>query len=112
MAYGNAFVALADPTRRAVFERLRHGPKAVGDVADGLPVSRPAVSQHLKVLKEARLVTVYRDGRRQFYAIDTQGLAAMRDYLDGFWGDALHAFKRYAEKNQPKRGARRQRVRR
>jgi DNA-binding transcriptional ArsR family regulator len=112
MAYGNAFVALADPTRRAVFERLRQGPKAVGDVAEGLTVSRPAVSQHLKVLKEARLVTVHRDGRRQFYAIDTQGLAAMRDYLDGFWGDALQAFKTYAEKDQPKRNARRKRVRR
>jgi DNA-binding transcriptional ArsR family regulator len=112
MAYGNALVALADPTRRTVFERLRHGPKAVGDVAEGLPVSRPAVSQHLKVLKEARLVTVYRDGRRQFYAIDTKGLAAMRDYLDGFWGDALQAFKVYAEKDQPKRDARRKRARR
>lgn len=107
MAYGNALLALADPTRRSVFERLRHGPKAVGDVADGLPVSRPAVSQHLKVLKEAQLVTVYRDGRRQFYAIDTQGLIAIRAYLDSFWGDALEAFKAYAEKDQPKRVARR-----
>jgi DNA-binding transcriptional ArsR family regulator len=107
MTYGTAFVALADPTRRSVFERLRQGPKAVGDVAAGLDVSRPAVSQHLKVLKEARLVTVYRDGRRQFYAIDTQGLNAIRAYLDGFWGEALQAFKAYAEKDQPKRAARR-----
>ncbi len=107
MTYGTAFVALADPTRRSVFERLRHGPKAVGDVAAGLAVSRPAVSQHLKVLKEARLVTVYRDGRRQFYAIDTQGLNAIRAYLDSFWGEALQAFKAYAEKDQPKRAARR-----
>jgi DNA-binding transcriptional ArsR family regulator len=112
MTYANAFVALADPTRRAVFERLRRGPRAVGDIAEGLPVSRPAVSQHLKVLKEARLVTAYRDGTRQFYAIDTQGLADMRAYLDTFWGDALSAFKAYAEKDaaRPKvrrRGAKR-----
>ena len=99
MAYGNAFVALADPTRRSVFERLRKGPRAVGEIADGLPVSRPAVSQHLKVLKDAKLVTAYRDGTRQFYAIDTQGLAAMRDYLETFWGDALGAFKAFAEKD-------------
>jgi DNA-binding transcriptional ArsR family regulator len=112
MAYGNAFVALADPTRRTVFERLRHGPRAVGDVAEGLPVSRPAVSQHLKVLKDARLVTVYRDGRHQFYAIDTNGLRAIRDYLDSFWGEALQAFKTYAEKDLPKRNARRKRARR
>jgi len=102
MTYANAFVALADPTRRAVFERLRKGPRAVGDIAEGLPVSRPAVSQHLKVLKDARLVTAYRDGTRQFYAIDTQGLSAVRAYLDSFWGDALNAFKAYAEKGAPK----------
>jgi len=107
MTYGSALVALADPTRRAVFERLRKGPKAVGDIADGLPVSRPAVSQHLKVLKDARLVTAYRDGTRQFYAIDTQGLAAVRDYLDSLWGDALGAFKAHAEKDVPKAKLRR-----
>jgi DNA-binding transcriptional ArsR family regulator len=95
-----------------VFERLRKGPRAVGDIADGLPVSRPAVSQHLKVLKHARLVTVHRDGRRQFYAIDTQGLGALREYLDGFWGDALGAFKAYAEKDAPKKPARRKRKKR
>ena len=107
MTYANAFIALADPTRRAVFERLRKGPRAVGDIAEGLPVSRPAVSQHLKVLKEARLVTAYRDGTRQFYAIDTQGLSDVRAYLDTFWGDALNAFKAYAEKDVPKGRARR-----
>jgi DNA-binding transcriptional ArsR family regulator len=107
MTYANAFSALADPTRRAVFERLRNGPRAVGDVAHGLPVSRPAVSQHLKVLKEARLVTAYRDGTRQFYAIDTRGLSDLRAYLDSFWGDALNAFKAYAEKDTPKVKARR-----
>jgi DNA-binding transcriptional ArsR family regulator len=109
MTYANALTALADPTRRTVFERLKRGPKSVGDIADGLPVSRPAVSQHLKVLKEARLVTAYRDGTRQFYAIDAHGLAALRDYLDGFWGDALAAFKAFAEKDAPKRRARRRR---
>lgn len=107
MTYANAFVALADPTRRTVFERLRKGPRAVGDLAHGLPVSRPAVSQHLKVLKEARLVTAYRDGARQFYAIDTQGLSALRDYVDSFWGDALGAFKAYAEQEAPKKRSRR-----
>jgi DNA-binding transcriptional ArsR family regulator len=107
MTYANALTALADPTRRTVFERLKRGPKSVGDIAAGLPVSRPAVSQHLKVLKEARLVTAYRDGTRQFYAIDTHGLAALRDYLDSFWGEALSAFKAYAEKGAPKTRARR-----
>lgn len=107
MTYANVFVALADPTRRTVFERLRKGPRAVGEIAAGLPVSRPAVSQHLKVLKEARLVTAYRDGTRQFYAIDTQGLAETRAYLDSFWGDALGAFKAYAEKDAPRAKARR-----
>lgn len=107
MTYENALTALADPTRRVVFERLRKGPRAVGDLAEGLPVSRPAVSQHLKVLKDARLVTVHRDGRRQFYAIDTRGLAALRSYLDTFWGEALDAFKAYAEKDAPRLRARR-----
>jgi len=107
MTYATAFIALADPTRRAVFERLRRGPRAVGDIAEGLPVSRPAVSQHLKVLKEARLVTAYRDGTRQFYAIDTQGLSDVRAYLDTFWDDALNAFKAYAEKDTARRKGRR-----
>ena len=102
MTYETTIVALADPTRRVVFERLRHGPRAVGEIADGLPVSRPAVSQHLKVLREARLVTVYRDGTRQFYAIDARGLSALRDYLDSFWGDALQAFKAHAAKEGTK----------
>ena len=112
MTYANAFIALADPTRRAVFERLRKGPRAVGDIAEGLPVSRPAVSQHLKVLKEAQLVTAYRDGTRQFYAIDTQGLSAVRAYLDSFWGETLSAFKAYAEKGASKPGPRRRKTKR
>ncbi len=100
MTYANALAALADPTRRTVFERLRGGAKPVGAIAKGLPVSRPAVSQHLKVLKEARLVTEYRDGTRRFYAIDTQGLEAVRKYLDGFWDEALERFKAFAEADE------------
>ena len=103
MAYGDALAALADPTRRTVFERLRNGAKPVGEIADGLPVSRPAVSQHLKVLKDARLVTEYREGTRRFYAIDTQGLEAVRKYLDGFWDEALTSFKAFAESEEPRK---------
>ena len=89
--------ALADPTRRAVFERLRAGPRPVGDIARDLPVSRPAVSQHLRVLKDAGLVTERRDGTRRLYRIDPDGLAAIRDYFDDFWNEALAAFKAAAE---------------
>ena len=93
MAYGNAaFAALADPTRREVLERLSTGPRAVGEIAAGLPVSRPAVSQHLKVLKEAGLVCDRQDGARRIYAIDPKGLGAMRAWLDQFWDRALAAF--------------------
>src|SRR5215469_13392554 len=94
MAYGNAaFAALADPTRRSVLERLARGPKPVGEIAAGLPVSRPAVSQHLKVLKEAGLVSDHPEGARRIYTIDPQGLGAMRAWLDQFWDTALDAFK-------------------
>jgi DNA-binding transcriptional ArsR family regulator len=106
MAFGDALAALADPTRRTVLERLRNGAKPVGEIADGLPVSRPAVSQHLKVLKDAQLVTEYRQGTRRFYAIDTQGLEAVRKYLDGFWDEALTRFKTFAESEQPRRAKR------
>ena len=91
------FSALGDPTRRAILERLRQGPRAVGDIAAGLSVSRPAVSQHLKVLKGAGLVREYADGRRRFYSIDVQGLTALRSYLDSFWDDALAAFARHVQ---------------
>jgi DNA-binding transcriptional ArsR family regulator len=97
MAYGNAWSALADPTRRAVFERLRHGPVSVGEIADGLPVSRPAVSQHLKCLKEAGLVRDEADGTRRLYEVDPNGLGELRAWLDGFWGEALDAFKAEVE---------------
>jgi DNA-binding transcriptional ArsR family regulator len=100
MAYGNALAALADPTRRVVFERLQNGPRAVGEIARGLPVSRPAVSQHLKVLKEAGLVTDRPDGARRVYFIDPNGLAALRAWLDRFWDHALEAFKAEVEKSE------------
>ena len=93
-----AFAALADPTRREVFERLARGPQAVGDLARGLPVSRPAVSQHLKVLKEAGLVTDQPDGARRVYQIDPQGLGQIRAWLDRFWDTALDAFKAEVER--------------
>jgi DNA-binding transcriptional ArsR family regulator len=93
----SAFAALADPTRREVFERLSRGPQAVGDLAAGLPVSRPAVSQHLKVLKEAGLVADQADGARRVYRIDPHGLGAVRAWLDQFWDVALAAFKAEVE---------------
>lgn len=93
MSYENALAALADPTRRRVFERLRSGPQPVGGIAKGMPVSRPAVSQHLKVLKEAGLVREHRDGARRIYEIDPQGLGALRRWLDQFWDSALDAFQ-------------------
>lgn len=103
MAYDSAFAVLADPTRRAVFERLRRGPASVGEVASNLPVSRPAVSQHLKALKQAGLVTDRADGARRVYQIDPHGLGELRRWLDEFWDDALEAFKQEVEKPQTSR---------
>ena len=94
-----ALAALADPTRRQVFERLGEGPRAVGELAEGLPVSRPAVSQHLKVLKEAGLVTDRPDGARRVYQIDPEGLGQLRAWLDRFWDGALDAFKAEVERD-------------
>jgi len=99
-SHEKAFHALGDPTRRAIFEKLRVRPLAVVDIADGLPVSRPAVSQHLKVLKAARLIRVHREGTRNLCQIDTRGVLAMRNYLDNFWDIALTAFKQVAEKQK------------
>jgi DNA-binding transcriptional ArsR family regulator len=93
----DAFSALGDPTRRAIFERLAMRPSAVGELAAGLPVSRPAVSQHLRVLKEARLVSETADGARRIYRVDPRGVAAMRDWLDAHWANALSAFKDYTD---------------
>lgn len=94
----DGFQALGDPTRRLIFERIARRPQAVGEVARGLPVSRPAVSQHLKVLREARLVSEHREGTRNVYSLDPRGVEAMRSYLDRFWDRALSAFKEAAEK--------------
>src|SRR6476660_766250 len=93
-----ALATLADPTRRALMERLRAGPRAVGELARGLPLSRPAVSQHLKVLKLARLVTDRAEGTRRVYQIDPQGFGAIRRWLDQFWDASLAAFKDEVEK--------------
>lgn len=93
MTYAGAgFSALGDSTRREIFERLADRPQAVGELARELPVSRPAVSQHLKVLRDAGLVTVHRIGTRRVYALNLDGLAVLRAYLDGFWNHALAAF--------------------
>ena len=92
--------ALGDATRRAIFERLARGPRSVAEIADGLPVSRPAVSQHLKVLREARLVRVRSKGTRNYYEVEAAGLEALRKWLDRFWDRALGAFKEAAEKAQ------------
>jgi DNA-binding transcriptional ArsR family regulator len=92
-----SFAALGDPTRREIFERIAAQPAAVGELARGLPVSRPAVSQHLRVLKEAGLVTETAIGTRRIYRLDPRGIAAMRDWLDAHWASALDAFKAFAD---------------
>ncbi|MGH8270314.1 MAG: ArsR/SmtB family transcription factor [Steroidobacteraceae bacterium] len=89
--------ALGDPTRREIFERLAAQPSAVGELARGLPVSRPAVSQHLKVLKEAGLVREISQGTRRIYSLDPRGIGAMRRWLDAHWASALDAFKEFAD---------------
>ncbi len=94
------FAALSDPTRQQIFDRLSRRALAVGDLAAGLPVSRPAVSQHLKVLKDAGLVVSRTEGTRNIYQVDPRGVAAMRDYLDRFWQRALASFKDEIEKKE------------
>jgi DNA-binding transcriptional ArsR family regulator len=94
---GLALDALGDPTRRAILELLRDGPRPVGELAEALPVSRPAVSQHLAVLKAAGLVADRAAGRRRLYAVDPAGLDALRAYLEGLWGQALAGYQRAAE---------------
>ena len=98
MTYEMALFALGDPTRRAVFEQLRGGPASVGEIAERLPVSRPAVSQHLKVLKSAGLVIDEAVGVRRVYSVDARGIAEIRAWLDRFWDDALAAFRSEAER--------------
>jgi DNA-binding transcriptional ArsR family regulator len=97
-----ALDALGDPTRRLVFKRLRGGARSVGEIAEGMDVSRPAVSQHLKVLKQARLVTDRAEGTRRLYAVDTRGIEAVRRWLEVFWDGALTAFKQAAEREAAK----------
>ena len=104
MPYGQALQCLSDPTRRRVFEKLRSGPQSVGVLAKGLPVSRPAVSQHLKALKEAGLVIDRSEGARRVYYIDPEGLGELRRWLDQFWGDALEAFRHEVELSKSNRG--------
>jgi DNA-binding transcriptional ArsR family regulator len=103
MAYRNGALeclgALGDPTRRTLFERLAARPSAVGDLARGLPVSRPAVSQHLKVLKEAGLVREVAQGTRRIYSLDPRGIGAMRRWLDAHWASALDSFKAFADED-------------
>jgi DNA-binding transcriptional ArsR family regulator len=93
----NGWTALADPTRRAIFERLAERPSAVSELASGFPVSRPAVSQHLKVLKDAGLVRDRRAGKQRIYGVDAIGLGALRSELDQFWSKALAAYKAAVE---------------
>jgi DNA-binding transcriptional ArsR family regulator len=103
MAYGTeGLAALADPTRREIFERLADRPRAVGELAGELPVSRPAVSQHLRVLKQAGLVTDTSEGNRRIYRLNPDGLAELRQYLDQFWSRSLAAFKEVAENTEEK----------
>ena len=98
----SGWTALGDPTRRAIFEHLVERPRAVGELADELPVSRPAVSQHLKVLKEAGLVADRPEGTRRVYYIDPDGLGALRRWLDQFWDEALAAFAAEVETSHEK----------
>ena len=98
--YQSALITLGDPTRLAIFERLRSGPLAVGELAGQLPVSRPAVSQHLKVLKQAGLVSDEAVGTRRLYRVEPEGLTELRRFLDGFWDAALASFKQQAEEER------------
>ncbi len=98
MTYQNVFTALADPTRRHIFESLGDEPKSVAQLASGQTVSRPAVSQHLKVLETARLVSVQPEGNRRMYSINRAGLKDLRDYIDHFWSDTLSAYSEEIEK--------------
>ena len=101
--YDGALDALGDPTRRAILEQLRGGPKPVVELARVLPVSRPAVSQHLRVLKAAGLVVDRPQGSRRLYGVDPRGLEALRVYLEGLWGEALASYQRAAD-GPPRKG--------
>jgi DNA-binding transcriptional ArsR family regulator len=103
LAYGSTLEALGDPTRRAIFELLRDRPRAVGELAEQLPVSRPAVSQHLRVLKGAGLVSERKEGTRRVYRVEPKGLAELRDWVETFWDDALAGFKAAADSERRRR---------
>jgi DNA-binding transcriptional ArsR family regulator len=92
MTYDQVLVALADPTRRGILESLKHSPQSVGELASGQTVSRPAVSQHLRVLEEAGLVAAEPDGARRIYSVRRRGLNELREYLDEFWSDMLQGY--------------------
>ena len=102
MTYGTALAALADPTRRRIFERVLTAPQPVGAIADGLPVSRPAVSQHLKVLKEAGLIRERRQGTRRLYVADPQALGELRTAIEAMWRDALAGMMAAIDKEESK----------
>lgn len=97
IATPSGLAALGDPMRRRIFERIAGGPASVGEIASGLPVSRPAVSQHLRVLKQAELVAETAQGTRRIYRLDPRGIAAMRDWLDAQWAAALEAFREFVD---------------
>lgn len=99
-ANSSVWGALADPTRRSIFERLREGPRSVGELAEGLPVSRPAVSQHLRVLKQAGLVSDRKNGTRRLYSVNPHGLLEIRELFDRFWTEALERFREEAGKER------------
>jgi DNA-binding transcriptional ArsR family regulator len=102
MTYSNAALldALGDSTRREILDQLRNGPRAVGEIAAGMTISRPAVSQHLRVLKESGLVAETRQGTRHYFSIAPDGIGVLRAYLDGLWGDALAGFVRHVAKKE------------
>jgi DNA-binding transcriptional ArsR family regulator len=101
MTHTNALAVCADPTRQAVLTALRHGPRSVGEIAEGLPVSQSAVSQHLRVLREAGLVRSEAAGTRRLYSVDLDGLGELRAWFDRFWDDALEAFAHHVERTHP-----------
>jgi DNA-binding transcriptional ArsR family regulator len=107
MTYEAALFALADPTRRAIFENLKDGPRTVGEIAGEFPVSRAAVSQHLRVLREAGLVSETPDGTKRIYRAEAEGLEALRSYLEGYWGDVLGAYAQEASKRGRRKSPRR-----
>lgn len=104
MEAGTVLAALADPTRRAILESVRQGPRSVNDIAADFDVSRPAVSQHLRVLTDARLLRPQKRGRNNFYTLDMTGLTVLRSYLESFWTDVLAAFQNAAVQESKKKG--------